>query len=564
MAKVEDLGEVISTDVLIIGGGISGLAAAIKAKENPVDVLLVDKQTVGWAGKAPKGGGFFLVLDEDEVDGFVEYHVRNFGHYLNDQELLYSHGREAYSSVEQLAEWGVNVCKDTEGKLDTTKTALFSPYFKSRWSIVGVDLDMLLPLRARIRRMGVKILSKVQVVELLKKGDRVVGAVGFNIIDGCFYILKAKATILANGSCNYKVRRMHSTGCGDGIAAAYRAGAEMRNTEFGNFFDIHRKDTDGVGYDYTALFNALGENISKRYMPEPQPDITIDLLLGMEKEVKEGRGPIYLNPSCAPSPLEHLRHWKNRPNFDRFHGYTNSKELKYGPPPSQKVEVTAILIADLSPIKVDHEMKTSLTGLWATGDTSLMGSACCGAVYAPPGMIRGIGLGNAIRSGMWGGSAAARFASEVSSSEVSYAEVKQQKKDIFAPMQRDKRLSPVDAIYGIQDVICRFKYNLRRSKDRLEEGLSKIEEVQQRLPWMWAKDGHGLGKCHEARSIAVCAEMTLRTALVRTESRGSHYREDYPERDDKNWLKWTIVKQEAGKMVVSTEPVPIDRYKFKP
>ena len=72
--------------------------------------------------------------------------------------------------------------------------------------------DMLLPLRARARKLGVKILNKVQVVELLKQGDRVVGAVGFNIIDGRFYIFKAKATILANGSCNYKVRRMWAAG----------------------------------------------------------------------------------------------------------------------------------------------------------------------------------------------------------------------------------------------------------------------------------------------------------------------------------------------------------------
>jgi succinate dehydrogenase/fumarate reductase flavoprotein subunit len=98
----------------------------------------------------------------------------------------------------------------------------------------------------------------------------------------------------------------------------------------------------------------------------------------------------------------------------------------------------------------------------------------------------------------------------------------------------------------------------------LEEGLSKIEKVQQRLPELWAKDGHSLGKCHEARNIAVCGEMTLRAALTRTESRGTHIREDYPNRDDKNWLKWTIIREKSGKMVVSTEPVPIEKYKFKP
>ena len=85
------------------------------------------------------------------------------------------------------------------------------------------------------------------------------GRSGFNLIDGCFYIFKAKATTLANGSCNYKVKRMWHSGCGDGIAAAYRAGAEIRNAEFGNFFDVHWMDNDGPAFDYTSLYNALGE-----------------------------------------------------------------------------------------------------------------------------------------------------------------------------------------------------------------------------------------------------------------------------------------------------------------
>ena len=170
------------------------------------------------------------------------------------------------------------------------------------------------------------------------------------------------------------------------------------------------------------------------------------------------------------------------------------------------------LNAELSPIRVDHEMKTSLAGLWATGDTSLMGSGCVGAVFAPPALIRGIGLGNSVQSALRAAPSAARFASEASTPKVSYEEVKRLKDVIFAPMGRTKGFSAEEAIYGIQDVMCRFKYNLCRSKDRLEEGLSKIEKVQQRLPELWAKDGHGLGKCHEARNIAVCGEMTLRAA----------------------------------------------------
>jgi succinate dehydrogenase/fumarate reductase flavoprotein subunit len=566
MAKIEDLGEVISTDVLIVGGGISGLVAAVKAKEesSKVEVLLVDKQTIGWSGKAPKGGGFTLVLTEGEdADDFVEYHVRNIGYYLNDQELLYSWVTQMYAAVEQLSAWGVRVPKNADGKLNTMKCPLFDPRFKYKWSIAGIDLDVLFPLRARARKTGVKTLNKIQVVELLKQDDRIVGTVGFNLIDGRFYIIKAKATILANGSCNYKAKRMWHSGCGDGIGAAYRAGAEIRNAEFGNFFDVHRKDNDGPAFDYTALYNALGENISLRYIPVPRSDIPSELVLGMEKEVKEGRGPIYFDPSAVPDLFKPLSDWP-RPNFHNFFGRTISKELKYGAPPSARVEVSVALNAELSPIRVDHEMKTSLAGLWAIGDTSQMGSAIVGAVYSPPAMIRGIGLGLATRSGMWGGSSAARFASQASAPKVSEGEVKRLKEVIFAPMGRTKGFSAEETIYGIQDVMCRVQYNLRRSKERLEEGLSKIEKVQQRLPELWAKDGHSLGKCHEARNIAVCGEMTLRAALTRTESRGTHFREDYPNRDDKNWLKWTIIREKSGKMVVSTEPVPIEKYKFKP
>jgi succinate dehydrogenase/fumarate reductase flavoprotein subunit len=209
-------------------------------------------------------------------------------------------------------------------------------------------------------------------------------------------------------------------------------------------------------------------------------------------------------------------------------------------------------------------MKTSLDGLFAIGDTSYAGSALAGAVPSPPGVSPGCGLLNAVISARWGGPPAARFARKAVSPEVSYDEVKRLKEEILAPLKRNKGLLPADAISAIQDVASPIKYNLRRSKDRLEEAISKIKEVQERLGDLCAKDGHGLGKCHEARAMAVCAEITFRSALMRTESRGMHFREDYPKRDDKNWLKWVIAKQEAGEMVLSTEPVLIEKFKIKP
>jgi hypothetical protein len=104
---------------------------------------------------------------------------------------------------------------------------------------------------------------------------------------------------------------------------------------------------------------------------------------------------------------------------------------------------------------------------------------------------------------------------------------------------------------------------MRRTKERLEEALSRVAEVQAKLPELWATDPHGLGKCHEARCIALCAEIGFRAALARTESRGWHYREDFPKRDDKNWLKWIILQKDGDKMTVSTEPIPVETYKIQ-
>jgi succinate dehydrogenase/fumarate reductase flavoprotein subunit len=561
MSNLEALGEVVSTDLLIIGGGIGGLTAAISAmEESPeIDVLLVDKQTIGWSGKAPKTGGVLMVIGpEDDLEDFFEYQIRNIGEYLNDQDLLHALAKESYGLVEKLDTWGVKVARDAEGKPQTTKG------FGPKWSIVGIDLNILIPLRKKARKMGAKMLNKIQVVDLLTQNRRVVGAVGFNIIDGRFYIFKAKSTLLANGSCNYKVERMWSAANGDGIAAAYRAGAEMRNAEFGNFYDILIKDQDSPAVGSQAfIYNANGDQLVKLYGAENEPDIALATILGMEKEINEGKGPLVIDIAGWQGRFASRPRWE-RPHWDAFYGRSRKKMSKYGPPPVDKPEVTFSFHAELSPVKVDHNMKTTLEGLWAIGDTSYGGSALAGAVFAPPARMRGTGLLNAVFSAMRGGPSAARSIPEASPQEVDYAEVKKLKDEIFTHMEHNKGLTPADAVQTIQQIIVPIKYNLRRRKERMEEALSKLDALKQKLPDLFAKDGHALFQCHEAKAMALCAEMTYRSALMREESRGWHYREDFPERDDKNWLKWIIVKQEGGKMVLSTEQVPIDKYRIQP
>jgi len=560
---IDDLTEVVSTDVLIIGGGIGGLVTAVKAKEaNPdIDVLVVEKQTAGWAGKATKIGGILAFLGPDKKeDKFLDFQVRNSGFYLNDQDLLIKYLRNSFQAIKDFEEWGAKLARTPDGKLVAIPT-FYAPELSSTF----IDIDLMLPIRARARKLGTKFLDKIHVVELLKSDNKIIGAVGFNIITGQFYVFKAKATVLANGSCGYKVRRFWVAGTGDGIAAAYRAGAEMRNAEYGNLYG-HTvwKDTDSgmVGYQY--LVNAKGENLAKKYLPNEGPTgvfLPVPLAIGLEKEITEGRGPIYY----APPPGNQGYNKEGLPKITAWTRRMAEKEIKYGLPPGTRREIEVPLHGETSCVKVDHEMRTSLEGLWAIGDTSYAGSAVAGAVCSPPGIVPGSGIMFAVISAAWAGPSAAHYAAGTDfGKDISTQEIKDLRESIFQPLKRSKGIPPGDVIAALQEVTAPIKFNLRRSRERLNQALAVIENLKNQLPELQAKDFHYLSKCHEVNSMVLCAELTYRAALMREESRGSHYREDFPERDDKNWLKWIIIKQQNGKMSLSTQSVPIERYQIKP
>ena len=563
MTNLDNIGDVISADVLIVGGGIGGLAAAIKVKEeNPeCDVLIVEKQTTGWAGKATKIGGILAFLGpNNDADKFIDFQVRTSGLYLNDQKILSKYVESTYRTVQQFAEWGNKLAKTPDGSM-LSFPAMFAPEYSSTF----IDIDMMLPMRSRAKKMGTRIINKIHVVDLLKQDNRVVGAVGFNIIDGRFHIFRAKATMMANGSCGYKVRRFWSAGTGDGIAAAYRAGAEMRNAEYGNLYGhtvFQATDSGMVGSDF--LVNRLGENLSRKYMPDKGPAgvfLPVKLAVGLEKEVAEGRGPIYFVPPESMPPRG-LR--TGLPKVEEWQKRMKSKEMEYGISHDSKPEIAVPLHGETSCIKVDHEMKTSLEGLWAIGDTSYAGSAVAGAVASPPGVCPGSGIMYAVISAGWAGASAAHYVSETSPVDPEADEIKKIKETVFAPMRNSKTFSPWEVISTLGSIAAPMKYNLRRSRERLEEALGMVERLKEKLPDLQAKDPHYLGKCHEVRSMTLCAELTFRAALMRSESRGFHFREDFPERDDKNWLKWIIVKKESGKMKLITQPIPIHEYKVKP
>lgn len=162
--------------------------------------------------------------------------------------------------------------------------------------MIGVDLDITLKVRATALKLGVKIIDKVMISDLLTNNGRIAGACGYSILDGTFYQVHAKVVIMATGSQNYRLAPMWRSARGDGIASVYRAGAELRNPEFGNFaqlLDVATHDEQVFGENY--MYNALCENVTQNFRRFSEPDISATAIKEWYVQMSTGKGPIYLH-----------------------------------------------------------------------------------------------------------------------------------------------------------------------------------------------------------------------------------------------------------------------------
>ena len=564
MSKINDLGIVYTSDLLIIGGGISGLITAIKAKENnkDLDVLVVDKGAIGWSGQAAKAGnGILGRMPDQSVEKFMEYSIKTFGEYLNDQDYLRQHYTTIPESLEAMVRWGVNISRNPDGSVK-----LF-PLGNNLWSHAGIELRNIKSLRRHALKIGVRLLSYVQVFELLTDGDRVIGSVGFDTHYMKFHVFQAKAVALATHGGHFKKMGGMFMGYGNGLAAAYRVGAQMRNAEFSTEVDVVSRALFTPIYGAcNIIYNKNGENISAKYAPN-QVEVGTPLCLGMYKEVQEGRGPCYAdltNPDPVRNTVGSQGHENDQriwPDKHHWVDYVEKKSAKYGRPLTDKPEVTIRAQFQAECLAVDLEQRTNVKGLWGSGKMTSMG---CSYI----GFVRGDGLGFALQSGIRAADSMVKYVETAEHGKIDPEQVKAYKDKIYAPLHRDTTHKPREIFNRIESFAFHFDIMLAKSDKRIRRVLDQIDEMRELVPELSATDAHSLAKCHEAADTLLCLEFIFRAALMRTESRGGryrHYREDYPERDDENWLKWIVIQQgKGGNMDLFTQDIPMDRYQFKP
>ena len=568
MADVRDYGELFTADILIVGGSMSGLTTAIRAKENnpELDILVIDKGIIGWNGQSTKAGNGIRATSKapDGVMNALGYLVNAHTPFLNDQEFLKRYLEVHRDNIDYMKHCGVQLSCDEEGN------ATPLPFIPDALDMAGVSINVNAQLRAFALKLGIRLMSRVNVFELLtsKKG-KVIGAIGFDMDHGECKIFHAKAVAMATQGCHFKKIGLEFMGYGTGVGAMYRAGAVMRNVEFSAQVDVVFKKTNTPIYGgFNMICNKHGENLTKKYIGHLEWEVTPALVNAMVQEVAAGNGPLWVDLE-KPDEVRMMiggtdmdestqRMMRDKMAWEHL---VFTKTAKNIGEVGTKPETTIKTVIQVEPIKVDTDIKTDVEGLWAPGKVSTQGNAYFG-------WTRGDGLGNAATTGMMAGDSIAPYAAAADWDDIDLEQVAAFKEKIYAPLKRPNGRQPKE----IYDMIERYIFDVNKCVLKSEAEIRKvyqdIEEMKKIVPQLTADDPHSLSKCLEAADTILCLEMIFRSADMRKESRGimyPHYRTDYPEMDNENWLKWINIRQgEDGEMELFTEDIPMWRYPIRP
>ena len=316
----------IKCDVLVCGGGVGGLAAAISIKElaPETDVLVVEKNFSGWSGKANRGGGVLQYFDYDKIkpEEFAAFHAHEIGAYLGDQELMTTYVAMNHQMMDKLSSWGVNMPRNDDGAYRVMPTGPFT-------CIICVDLDITLNMRRHAKKLGVRFMDKTVMAELFRDEHGITGAGVYSVLDGTYTTVSAKRVVLATGSQDYRVGPMWSCGRGDGILAAWKAGAEMRNPEFGNFAQLVLvRSHDEIVFGENYMYNAKGEFLTPHFFDHRETDISSKAIREWLIQMEAGDGPVHLDFGGKSRDEMSLERQWYRPYGQRFRELINENAAR--------------------------------------------------------------------------------------------------------------------------------------------------------------------------------------------------------------------------------------------
>lgn len=556
------------TDVLIVGGGAAGIVAAIEVHDHGADVILANKGPFGRDSAAVwmAGWGFQTALyPPDSLEQHIEDTIKG-GKFLNNQELVKKFLAFSPRAREDLSKWGMRLAKDGDKYKQYMlpgQTYPRNPNHVRLGTMLGSEYRKVLPRQVR-RRKKIEVIDDLFVFDLLKNGNQVVGAIGLDLTRGTPVVIQAKATIMATGGfmgC-YNFMTSGSSLTGDGHAAAYRAGVTMTGMEFIQFMptttlwpEIVRGDLypyNLLNSLYAIFYNGLGDRFMERYYPVEKDWATREAASrAIAKEVREGRGSphggAYLSLRHLPKNL--LKDFLERNKDSQF--LKNLKKIGFDFS-EDALEVGPSVHYVQGGCWIDEKCRTNLDRFYAIGE---VGSGGKDGADRLPGNSLPFCMGMAYTAGQ-------DAVESVKSSDIPELD------EIQVNMLINKLKSPLDRKEGIRPREVKEKVRISLQKRALfmrtavdlKEGIKEIEDIRENiLPKLSTRNksityNQEWMEALEAENMVDVAEMVLRSALLREESRGLHEREDFPEADPK-WLKHIILKKADDEMSFSFEPV---------
>jgi succinate dehydrogenase / fumarate reductase, flavoprotein subunit len=591
--------ERFSYDVLIIGAGGAGLRAAIEASANGARVGVVCKSLLGKAHTVMAEGGIAAALaNVDDRDNWRVHFSDTMrgGQYLNNWRMAELHAKEAPECVRELEAWGALFDRTADGRILQRN---FGGHRYPRLAHVGdrTGLEMIRTLQDHGIHMGMEVHMECTVLQLLMDGDRIAGACGYDRERGRFRVWQAKAVVLATGGMGraYKVSSNSWEYTGDGLALAYRAGAELQDMEFVQFhptgmvWPVSVRGilvTEGVRGEGGVLRNREG----RRFMFDDIPDLYKEQTADTEeegwrytqgdknarrppelltrdhvarcinREVKAGRGSphggVYLDIAWIkerlPKAEEHIKH--KLPSM--YHQFKQLADLDIT---KEVMEVGPTTHYMMGGVRVDGDSQMStVPGLFAAGEVA--------AGLHGANRLGGNSLSDLLVFGRRAGGYAAEFAKSNDTAVIDENELQTAAASALAVFDRGPAgENPYQIQYDLQDAMQDL-VGIVRTESEMQQALGEIGKLSVRADQTGVAGNreynNGWHTAIDVGNLLIVSEAVTRAALLRKESRGAQFREDFPTKDAE-WGKFNIIIRRGadGEMLVEKRaltPLPAE------
>ncbi len=590
-------------DVLVIGAGGAGLRAAIEASAAGVKVGLICKSLLGKAHTVMAEGGMAAAMGNvDDRDNWKVHFADTMrgGQYVNNWRMAELHAKEAPARVHELEKWGAVFDRTKEGKISQRN---FGGHRYPRLAHVGdrTGLELIRTLQDHGIHQGITVFMEYTVVSLLKDGERVVGAFGYDRERGRFRVFKAKAVVLCTGGLGraYAVTSNSWEGTGDGVSIAYHAGAELLDMEFIQFHPTGMiwppsvrgiLVTESVRGEGGVLRNKDGKRFMYDDVPEnyksqtstdpeegwrytqndknakrPPELLTRDHVARcINREVKAGRGSphggVFLDISWIkekiPNSAEHIK--RKLPSM--YHQFMQLANLDITKEP---MEIGPTTHYAMGGIRVNAETQaTNIPGLFAAGE--------CAAGLHGANRLGGNSLSDLIVFGQRAGEYAAKYAKANPNISVSDSEIENAYQEAVAPFERaagGTTEGPYQVQYDLQNMM-QANVGIVRLQNEMEAALDGIQKLKARAEKV-AVQGHceynpGWHTAIDLKHLLTVSEAITLCAIERKESRGGHFREDFPDKSPEAAKYNNVVSKAAdGSMKLRREPIPALREDLK-